>query len=155
MAASNRKSDGIFVRYTFPLYFSYAFWLIGWLILASLLRDTMGSTFPKNSPGLWFDFVFWIAAVVVIGIGGPVSAIKYSISIAVENQQVTVGRCFGLFKKTYNVMDIVQFDISVARKNGVPRATVVFLGGDKISVSAYASGFQEFCNFISEPRGQV
>lgn len=144
-----RTTGRVVVRYRFPLYLSYGFWLFGWLILFNLLVGGGVSPIPRRSPGPWFDFVFWAAIILVNGLGGPVSALTYSLSLIASNQQIIVTKYFGLFTKTYSINDAVGFDISPTRKNSTLKATVVFSGGDRISISAYANGFQEFCNLMS------
>ena len=74
--------------------------------------------------------------------------LKYSMSIRVQNGQMFVRRYFGLFKKSYAMSDIASVNV-VSNDGKVPRANVIFLNGDKLTVSGFASRFQDLCSSLA------
>jgi len=134
------------VVYKIPLILSLAASMLGWGVLWDILPN--GGGLPKNSPGPWFDVIFWASVLCVNGLLGPLMALKYSLSIRVQDGQMSVRRYFGLFKKSYAMSDIASVNV-VSNHGKVPRANVIFLNGDKLTVSGFASRFQDLCNSLA------
>jgi hypothetical protein len=61
---------------------------------------------------------------------------------------LSVRRYFGFLKKSYAMSDIVAVDV-VSPDGRVPRANIVFLNGDKLTVSGFASRFQDLCSSLA------
>ena len=140
------KNSGLVVVYLAPLALSLATWLFGWVILWNLLPNR--EVFPKNSPGPWFDVLFWSFILLVNGLLGPLLTLKYSQSIHVQDGQLSVRRYFGTIKKSYRMTDIVTVDIA-SPDNKVAKVKVVFRNGDTLTINGYASGFQDLCSLLA------
>ena len=140
------RNPDLVVVYTVPLALSLATWLFGWGILWNILPS--GGALPKNSPGPWFDVLFWTSVLCVNGLLGPLLTLKYSLSIRVQGCQLSVHRYFGLFKKNYSMSDIVAVNL-VSHDGKVRRANIVFLNGDKLTVSVFALRFQDLCSSLA------
>jgi hypothetical protein len=139
------KNSRLVVVYALPLALSLATWLFGWGILWNILPS--GGALPKNSPGPWFDLLFWASVVSVNGLLGPLLALKYSLSIHLQEDQLYVQRYFGLFRRSYKLSDIVAVDV-ISSDAKIARVKIGFLNGDSLTVSGYASRFQELCSAL-------
>jgi hypothetical protein len=140
------KGANFVVRYRMPFYFSMVVWVFGWGIIWNILPNN--GQLPKDSPGPWFDALFWVCIIVVNGLLGPILALKYSVSIVVSNGQLIVRRFFGLLSRDYKLGDISSFSVS-APSGKMPSADVLFMNGDKLYVSGYALRFQDFCSSLA------
>lgn len=134
------------VVYKIPLILSLATSVLGWGVLWNILPN--GGALPKNSPGPWFDVVFWASVLFVNGLLGPLMALKYSLSIRVQDGQISIRRYFGLFKKSYAMSDIASVNV-VSNDGKVPTAKVIFSNGDEFTVSGFASRFQDLCSSLA------
>jgi hypothetical protein len=136
---------GFVVMYKMPLIFSLVTWLLGWGILWNILPND--GELPKNSPGPWFDVLFWAAVVSVNGLLGPLLTLKYSLLIHVQEDRLSVRRYFGLFRRSYKLSDIVTCNV-ISPDAKRPEAKISFQNGDSLTVSGYASRFQELCSAL-------
>ena len=142
----NIDRRALIVVYKIPLILSLATWLLGWGILWNILPN--GGALPKNSPGPWFDVLFWAGVLCVNGLLGPLLTLKYSLAIRMQDGQLFVRRYFGLVRKSYAMSDILAVHV-VSSDGKVPRANIAFLNGDTLTVSGYASRFQDLCSSLS------
>jgi hypothetical protein len=65
----------------------------------------------------------------------------------VQDGQLSVRRYFGISKKNYRMSDIVAVDI-VSPDDKVEKANIVFRNGDELTISGYASRFQDLCSSL-------
>jgi hypothetical protein len=136
------------VAYKIPLVVSLTAWAFGWLVISKILLD--GGFVARDSPGPWFDITFSVLAYCIILLPGPIGVIKYSLTIRVRDDCIYVRRYFWGADKIYKMSDIVSVGIAVDRnkKVAVPRINIAFSNGDGLSVSGYASRFQEFLDLL-------
>lgn len=136
------------VRYRLPLYLACCCWIVGWALLYKLLFDDEAASIPRASPGVWFDKLFWAAIVAVNGLLGPAGVIKYSLSVSLDDRTVMVSKLFGTYKKKYPLSAVEAFEVSSGKKT-IPTATMRISGGETVTVSGYAHGFDHFCRVMS------
>jgi hypothetical protein len=135
------------VEYGWPFYFSFIVWAFGWLILYNVITDD--APFPKNSPGPWFDVVFWGLIIFVNGFFGPIFAIKYSTRISIfGDERIEVSKLFGTIKKLYDRQEIVSFELrEIKRTNEV---VISFADGNKVEMSSFARNYEMLCYYLQQ-----
>ncbi len=146
MTTSDRPVGDFTLRYRFFLFLSLAYWIFGWWVLYAAF--TQHDAFIKNSPGPWFDVIFWVAVVTTFGGAGPFGVLKYSLVVCVSGEELVVEKYLGLVRKTYHVGDVCKFNIGAGTKN-MPVMNITFRNGDKLFVSAWAQNFQSLSDYLS------
>lgn len=131
----------LIVKYRTPQYIAAIVWFFGWLTIFQLISK--GEGLPKNSPGWWFDVIFWTLLLAVNGLLGPFMTLKYSLSVRVLGDQIFIRKYFGLKQRHHTLRDVAR--ASLTGGSGIrQKLELIFADGDKLIVSAYASKFQDF-----------
>lgn len=130
------------VSYPLPLTMSAILWVIMWFSLAKIISQ--GGMHPRD-PGPVASFVEW-ALCIFAALVGPLTVLKFSTTLQVDGNTLTLKRIFGLRTTVFQRAEIQSANL--IQKSREQLVQLRLANGSRIEINRFSRNFGRLLNYL-------